>query len=64
MSPTPTGRLFGHDLVLIRTFRAPIDDVWDALRDFGADARFGFAGAALLPLVPGVLHASSAVTNE
>jgi hypothetical protein len=38
--------------------------LYKALRDFGADARFGFAGAALLPLVPGVLHASSAVTND
>jgi uncharacterized protein YndB with AHSA1/START domain len=35
MSPNPTGRLrttaTGRDLVLIRTFRAPIDDVWDSV---------------------------------
>ncbi|GAA0527633.1 hypothetical protein GCM10010172_05200 [Paractinoplanes ferrugineus] len=31
MSPTPTGRLFGDDLVLTRTFRAPIDDVWASI---------------------------------
>ena len=33
MSPTPTGRLFGNDLVLTRTFRAPVSDVWASLTD-------------------------------
>ena len=33
MSPTPTGRLFGDDLVLTRTFRAPLDDVWASITD-------------------------------
>ncbi|GIM96213.1 SRPBCC family protein [Paractinoplanes toevensis] len=33
MSPIPTGRLFGDDLVLTRTFRAPIDDVWASLTE-------------------------------
>jgi len=33
MSPTPTGRLIGDDLVLTRTFRASIDDVWASLTD-------------------------------
>ncbi|KNY17838.1 ATPase [Shinella sp. SUS2] len=28
MSPKPTGHVLGNDLVLTRTFRAPIDDVW------------------------------------
>jgi uncharacterized protein YndB with AHSA1/START domain len=28
MSPKPTGQVLGNDLVLTRTFRAPIDDVW------------------------------------
>jgi uncharacterized protein YndB with AHSA1/START domain len=28
MSPQPTGRLVGNDLVITRSFRAPIDDVW------------------------------------
>jgi uncharacterized protein YndB with AHSA1/START domain len=40
MSPTPTGRLFGHDLVLTRTFRAPIDDVWASLTDPARTARW------------------------
>jgi uncharacterized protein YndB with AHSA1/START domain len=40
MSPTPTGRLFGNDLVLTRTFRAPIDDVWVSLTDPQRTARW------------------------
>ena len=40
MSPTPTGRLFGNDLVLTRTFRAPIDDVWAGLTDPARTARW------------------------
>ena len=40
MTPTPTGRLFGHDLVLTRTFRAPIDDVWASLTDPARTARW------------------------
>jgi uncharacterized protein YndB with AHSA1/START domain len=28
MSPKPTGHVLGNDLILTRTFRAPIDDVW------------------------------------
>jgi uncharacterized protein YndB with AHSA1/START domain len=40
MSPTPTGRLFGNDLVLTRTFRAPIDDVWASLTDPVRTARW------------------------
>jgi uncharacterized protein YndB with AHSA1/START domain len=50
MSPTPTGRLFGNDLVLTRTFRAPIDDVWASLTESDRTARWfgpwqGSAGA-------------------
>ncbi|NMO56878.1 SRPBCC family protein [Actinoplanes sp. TBRC 11911] len=50
MSPTPTGRLFGGDLVLTRTFRAPIDDVWASLTEPARTARWfgpwqGEAGA-------------------
>jgi uncharacterized protein YndB with AHSA1/START domain len=50
MSPTPTGRLFGHDLVLTRTFRAPIADVWAGLTEPDRTARWfgpwqGEAGA-------------------
>lgn len=37
MTPTPTGRLVptatGQDLVLSRTFRAPIEDVWASLTE-------------------------------
>ncbi|HEX5201664.1 SRPBCC family protein [Paractinoplanes rhizophilus] len=40
MSPTPAGRLFGDDLVLTRTFRAPIDDVWASLTDPERTARW------------------------
>ncbi|BCJ47185.1 hypothetical protein GCM10010168_72260 [Actinoplanes ianthinogenes] len=40
MSPTPTGRLFGTDLVLTRTFRAPIDDVWASVTDPRRTARW------------------------
>jgi uncharacterized protein YndB with AHSA1/START domain len=40
MSPTPTGRLFGDDLVLTRTFRAPIADVWASLTDPARTARW------------------------
>jgi uncharacterized protein YndB with AHSA1/START domain len=50
MSPTPTGRLFGTDLVLTRTFRAPIDDVWASMTEPDRTARWfgpweGTAGA-------------------
>jgi uncharacterized protein YndB with AHSA1/START domain len=39
-SPTPTGRLFGNDLVLTRTFRAPVADVWASLTDPERTARW------------------------
>ena len=40
MSPTPTGRLHGDDLVLTRTFRASIDDVWASLTEPERTARW------------------------
>ena len=40
MSPTPTGRLAGNDLVLTRTFRAPVADVWASLTDPERTARW------------------------
>jgi uncharacterized protein YndB with AHSA1/START domain len=40
MSPTPTGRLFGNDLVLTRTFKAPIDDVWASITESERTARW------------------------
>ncbi len=44
MSPVPTGRLFrngdGSDLVLHRTFRAPMDDVWASLTESDRTARW------------------------
>ncbi|WP_433824466.1 SRPBCC family protein [Actinoplanes sp. CA-015351] len=40
MSPTPTGRLFGNDLVLTRTFPAPIDDVWASITEPDRTARW------------------------
>jgi uncharacterized protein YndB with AHSA1/START domain len=44
MTPTPSGRLFtteaGTDLVLARTFRAPIGDVWASLTESDRTARW------------------------
>ncbi|MFI5913938.1 SRPBCC family protein [Dactylosporangium sp. NPDC051541] len=40
MSLTPTGRLFGNDLVLTRTFRAPVDDVWASVTESDRTARW------------------------
>ncbi|MFC4014305.1 SRPBCC family protein [Nonomuraea purpurea] len=44
MTPTPTGRLFTtggkNDLVLVRTFRAPIQDVWASLTEPERTARW------------------------
>ena len=40
MSPTSTGRLLGKDLVLTRTFRAPVADVWASLTDPERTARW------------------------
>lgn len=38
--------------------------LYAAIRRFGGGVLFAAAGAALLPLVPGVLHASSTVNND
>jgi uncharacterized protein YndB with AHSA1/START domain len=40
MTSTPTAQLFGTDLVLTRTFRAPADDVWSSLTDPARTARW------------------------
>ncbi|HYH78281.1 MAG TPA: SRPBCC family protein [Longimicrobium sp.] len=44
MNPTPSGRLVrtpeGRDLVLIRTFRAPIEDVWASITESERTARW------------------------
>ncbi|MBF6176387.1 SRPBCC family protein [Nocardia blacklockiae] len=44
MTPTPTGRLLaaaqGRDLVLTRTYRAPIDDVWASVTEPERTARW------------------------
>jgi uncharacterized protein YndB with AHSA1/START domain len=40
MSPKPTGRLSGNDLVLTRTFRAPIGDVWKSVTSSESTARW------------------------
>ena len=44
MNPTPSGRLIrtpeGRDLVLIRTFRAPIADVWASITEPERTARW------------------------
>jgi uncharacterized protein YndB with AHSA1/START domain len=54
MTPRPTGRLFpaqtGRDLVLTRSYRAPIEDVWASITESDRTARWfgpweGEAGA-------------------
>ncbi|MBF6435874.1 SRPBCC family protein [Nocardia cyriacigeorgica] len=44
MTPSPTGRLFpaqtGRDLVLTRTYRAPIEDVWASITESDRTARW------------------------
>lgn len=44
MTPTPTGRLLaaeqGRDLVLTRTYRAPVDDVWASVTESDRTARW------------------------
>ncbi|WP_067470481.1 SRPBCC family protein [Nocardia amamiensis] len=44
MTKQPTGRLFpagtGKDLVLVRTYRAPIDDVWASVTESDRTARW------------------------
>ncbi|MBX3157521.1 MAG: SRPBCC family protein [Deltaproteobacteria bacterium] len=39
-TPQPTGRLDGNDLILTRTFRAPIDDVWTSITHPDSTARW------------------------
>jgi uncharacterized protein YndB with AHSA1/START domain len=40
MTPTPTGRLRGKDLIVTRDFRAPIQDVWTSVTDPDSTARW------------------------
>lgn len=40
MSPQPTGRVSGNDLILTRRFRAPIEDVWTSVTDPEHTARW------------------------
>ena len=40
MSPTPTGRLIGDEVVVTRTFRAPIEDVWASVTEPDRTARW------------------------
>jgi uncharacterized protein YndB with AHSA1/START domain len=44
MNPTPTGRILrtpeGRDLVLVRSFRAPIEDVWASITEPERTARW------------------------
>ena len=40
MTRTPTGRLDGNDLIITRTFRAPIDDVWTSVTSSESTARW------------------------
>jgi uncharacterized protein YndB with AHSA1/START domain len=38
--PKPNGRLDGNDLILTRSFRAPIEDVWTSITDPTSTARW------------------------
>lgn len=40
MKREPTGRVDGNQLILTRTFRAPIEDVWTSMTDSGSTARW------------------------
>jgi uncharacterized protein YndB with AHSA1/START domain len=40
MTPQPTGRLRGNDLVLSRRFRASLEDVWTSITDPTSTARW------------------------
>jgi uncharacterized protein YndB with AHSA1/START domain len=40
MTPDPTGRLLGRDLVLTRSFTAPIEDVWASITESERTARW------------------------
>jgi uncharacterized protein YndB with AHSA1/START domain len=40
MKPKPTGHVRGNDLILTRTFRAPIDDVWTSVTESESTARW------------------------
>jgi uncharacterized protein YndB with AHSA1/START domain len=40
MTPQPTGRLRGNDLVLSRRFRASVEDVWTSITDPASTARW------------------------
>jgi uncharacterized protein YndB with AHSA1/START domain len=40
MRPKPTGHVRGNELILTRTFRATIDDVWTSVTDSDSTARW------------------------
>lgn len=40
MTPEPTGRIRGNDLVLTRRFRASLEDVWTSITDPASTARW------------------------
>jgi uncharacterized protein YndB with AHSA1/START domain len=40
MSPTPTGHVRGKDLIVTRTFQAPIEDVWTSVTKPESTARW------------------------
>jgi uncharacterized protein YndB with AHSA1/START domain len=40
MIPRPNGRLDGNDLILTRSFRAPLEDVWTSITDPASTARW------------------------
>ena len=40
MKPQPNGRIDGKDLVLTRTFRAPIEDVWTSITESESCSRW------------------------
>jgi uncharacterized protein YndB with AHSA1/START domain len=40
MNPQPTGRIQGNDLILKRSFKAPIEDVWTSITDSDSTVRW------------------------
>ena len=68
MNPRPTGRIDGTDLILTRSFHAPIDDVWTSVTKSESTARWfgpweGDAGPGKMIRVKMAFEKGDAWTN-
>jgi uncharacterized protein YndB with AHSA1/START domain len=68
MNPRPTGRMNGNDLILTRSFRAPIEDVWTSVTKSESTARWfgrweGDAGVGKTVRLKMVFEKGDAWTN-